>query len=143
MFTVLEELKKQKKRIGFTSGVFDLLHSGHIMMLQECRAHCDFLIVGILTDPTRDRPEKNKPIQTIWERFVQLQAVRGINIVAPFDTEYDLDCMLHMIMPHIRFVGEEYVGVDHTGKGIPGIEIFYNKRKHPFSSTELRKRKEL
>lgn len=143
MYRLLEELRNQQKKIGFTSGVFDLLHTGHIIMLQEAKAHCDYLVVGLLTDPTYDRPAKNFPVQSMFERFSQLQAVSGVDLVIPFDSELDLFNMLATILPSIRFVGEEYKNVGHTGKLIPGIEIFYNRRGHDFSSTELRNRKSI
>jgi len=109
-------------------------------MLQEAREHCDYLVVGLLSDPSVDRFEKNKPIQTMFERWVQLQAVKGVDIVIPFDTEIDLENMLYAVKPHIRFVGEEYKDTRHTGYDIPGIEIFYNRREHNYSSTSLRQR---
>jgi len=141
MLSKIESLRKEGKKIGFTASTFDLLHPGHIAMLAESRANCDFLIVGLLTDPTISRPEnKEKPIQTTFERFIQIQAVSYVDWLVPFDTEEELEQMLLMIMPDIRFVGEEYKDKDHTGKNIQGIKIFYNKRKHGYSSTELRKR---
>lgn len=110
-------------------------------MLQEARSHCDFLVVGLLVDPTADRPEtKQRPVQTMFERWVQLQAVDGVDAVIPFSTEVDLINMLYAVKPHIRFVGEEYRGTKHTGCDIEGIEIFYNRREHNYSSTNLRNR---
>lgn len=141
MLLKIEQLKKQGKKIGFTASTFDLLHPGHIAMLAEARANCDFLIVGLLTDPTISRPElKNKPLQTTLERFIQIQAVSYVDWLIPFDTEEELEQILLMIMPDIRFVGEEYKNTAHTGKNIQGIKIYYNKRKHGFSSTDIRKR---
>ena len=126
-------------RIGFTCSTFDLLHAGHIVMLQEAKEHCDYLICGLLTDPTVDRPEtKNKPIQTPFERYVQLAGCRFVDEIIPFSTEQEIVDMILTIQPHIRFVGEEYKGTDHTGVGL--CPIHYNKRKHSFSSTDLRKR---
>lgn len=137
----IEKLKCKGKIIGFTASTFDLLHPGHIAMLAESKANCDYLVVGLLSDPTISRPEiKSKPIQTTFERFIQIQAVSYVDWLIPFDTEEELEQMLLMIMPDIRFVGEEYKDKDHTGKNIEGIKIFYNKRKHRFSSTELRNR---
>jgi len=144
MFNLLESLKKNKKRIGFTCGTFDVLHPGHVMMLQESKAHCDHLIVGLLSDPTISRPTtKNKPVQSMWERFVQLQAINVVDWIFPFDTEEDIINMLQMIRPHVRFVGEEYKNFNFTGRQVCtdlGIEIFYNTRTHKYSSTELRSR---
>ena len=108
-------------------------------MLQEAKEHCDYLICGLLTDPTVDRPEtKNKPIQTPFERYVQLAGCRFVDEIIPFSTEQEIVDMILTIQPHIRFVGEEYKGTDHTGVGL--CPIHYNKRKHSFSSTDLRKR---
>jgi glycerol-3-phosphate cytidylyltransferase len=141
MFEKIIELKNKGMCIGFTASTFDLLHAGHIAMLEEARSMCDFLIVGLLTDPTISRPNlKNKPVQSMYERYVQLQAVKGIDMIIPFDTEEDLENMLLMIMPTKRFVGEEYKDKEHTGKHIEGIKIVYNDRKHNYSTSELRKR---
>lgn len=141
MFEKIIELKNKGVCIGFTASTFDLLHAGHIAMLEEARSMCDFLIVGLLTDPTISRPKlKNKPVQSMYERYVQLQAVKGIDMIIPFDTEEDLENMLLMIKPHKRFVGEEYKDKEHTGKHIAGIEIIYNERKHNYSTSELRNR---
>lgn len=137
----INRLKFEGQIIGFTSTVGDLLHAGHITMLAEAKSQCDFLIVGLLTDPTKDRADtKNKPVQSVFERWLQLQAVSYVDIVIPFDTEQDLVDILLTIMPTVRFVGEEYRGTEHTGHDISGIEIIYNKRQHSFSSSELRKR---
>lgn len=141
MLQKLEFLRKENKIIGFTASTFDILHPGHIAMLAEAKANCDFLVVGLLTDPTISRKgSKEKPIQSTFERFIQIQAVKYIDWLIPFDTEEELEQMLLMIMPNVRFVGEEYRDTDHTGKNIEGINIIYNKRKHGYSSTELRKR---
>ena len=111
MFTKIEKLKKQGLKIGFTCSTFDLLHAGHVAMLEESKAHCDFLIVGLLTDPTISRPDtKNKPVQNIYERFIQLQALSCVDMIIPFDTEENIIEMVQMIEPDIRFVGEEYKG---------------------------------
>jgi glycerol-3-phosphate cytidylyltransferase len=146
MFELFEKLKKDGKKIGFTCGTFDVLHAGHVMMFEESKAHCDYLIVGLLSDPTISRPQKNKPVQSMWERYVQLQAVKVIDYIVPFDTEEDIIQMLEMIQPHIRFVGEDYHGIDFTGKALCdhyAIDIYYNKRTHKYSSTELRSRPEM
>jgi glycerol-3-phosphate cytidylyltransferase len=137
----ITKLKAEGKIIGFTASSFDLLHAGHIAMLAEAKSKCDFLIVGLLTDPTTDRPDtKNKPVQSIFERWVQASALAFVDMVIPFESEQDLIDMLLTIMPNIRFVGEEYKDVDHTGKNIEGIGIHYNSRKHSFSTSELRER---
>ena len=125
--------------IGFTCGAFDLLHAGHVVMFKEAKENCKYLIVGLQTDPSIDRQEKNKPVQSIYERYVQLQAVKYINEVIPYDTEKSLLDLLNSIHIDIRFIGEDYVDRHFTGKGMH--EIYYTSRKHSFSTTELRSRK--
>jgi glycerol-3-phosphate cytidylyltransferase len=135
------ELKAQNKVIGFTASTWDVLHPGHVVMLAEAKSRCDYLVVGLLTDPTIDRPEtKNKPVQTTFERWVQIAGVEFIDMIIPFDTEKELEDMLLTIKPDIRIVGEEYKETEFTGKWIDDIEIYYNKRSHSFSSSELRDR---
>jgi len=125
--------------VGFTASSFDLMHAGHIVMLQECKTLCDYLIVGLLTDPTLDRPEtKNKPIQSIFERYVQVASCQYVDEVIPFESEKDLEDMILTINPDIRVCGEEYKNKEHTGKGL--CNIHYNKRRHSFSTSELRER---
>jgi glycerol-3-phosphate cytidylyltransferase len=124
--------------IGFTASTFDLFHAGHVVMLMEAKSKCDYLIVGLLTNPNTDRPEKNKPVQSIFERYVQVAGSRHVDEVIPFESEEDLEDMILTINPDIRIVGIEYKDVDHTGKGL--CEIFYNERRHSFSTTDLRRR---
>ena len=129
--------------IGFTSVVGDLLHAGHALMLDECKLHCDFLYVGLIIDPTKDRPQKNRPVQSAFERYAQLVAHRAVDEVIPLDGEADLELALRSLPINIRFVGEDYKQTDFTGKAICeklGIEIYYNKRTHGLSSSELRRR---
>jgi glycerol-3-phosphate cytidylyltransferase len=132
------------KKIGFTCSTFDLLHAGHILMLAEAKSVCDYLIVALQTDPTIDRPGiKNKPVQSVVERYVQLRAVKFVDEIIVYQTEKDLEDMLMFLPISVRFIGEEYEGKDFTGKDIcedRGIKIWYNSRKHRFSSSELRKR---
>jgi len=131
-------------KTGFTCSTFDLLHAGHILMLKQSRQQCDTLIVGLQTDPTIDRPDtKNKPVQSILERQIQLEAVQYVDYIYIYETEKDLMDLLTILNIDIRFIGEEYKDKDFTGKQYcidNGIEIFYNSRKHRFSTTELRKR---
>jgi glycerol-3-phosphate cytidylyltransferase len=125
--------------VGFTASSFDLMHAGHIVMLQESKQLCDYLIVGLLTDPTLDRPDtKNKPIQSIFERYVQVASCQYVDEVIPFESEKDLEDMILTINPDIRICGEEYKNKEHTGKGL--CNIHYNKRRHSFSTSELRER---
>ena len=128
------------RKTGFTCSCFDLFHAGHIMMLKEAKAKCDYLIVGLQTDPTIDRPEKNKPIQSVVERFIQLESCKYVDEVVVYATEKDLLDILHSYPINIRVVGEEYRDKDFTGKDLEHIEMYYNSRKHSFSTTELRGR---
>lgn len=131
------------KPVGFTCSTFDLLHAGHILMLAEAKSVCDHLIVGLQTDPTIDRSTKNKPVQSIVERYVQLSAVKFVDEIIVYSTEKDLEDLLMFLPITVRFIGEEYEGKEFTGKQIcedRGIKIWYNSRKHRFSSSELRQR---
>jgi glycerol-3-phosphate cytidylyltransferase len=132
------------KPVGFTCSTFDLLHAGHILMLAEAKSICDYLIVGLQIDPSIDRPNvKNKPVQSIVERFVQLSAVKFVDEIIVYQTEKDLEDMLMFLPITIRIIGEEYKDKEFTGKKIceqRSIQIYYNQRKHSFSTTELRNR---
>lgn len=128
---------------GFTSVVGDFLHAGHALMLDECKRYCDYLYVGLIIDPTTDRPEKNKPVQSAFERYIQIRSHRAVDEVIPLDGEADLLLAIKSLPIDIRFVGEDYAGKDFTGKSECqdlGIKIYYNKRKHGLSSSELRER---
>jgi glycerol-3-phosphate cytidylyltransferase len=130
-------------KVGFTCSTFDLLHAGHVMMLREAKTVCDYLIVGLQTDPAIDRPEKNSPVQTLVERYIQLQAIEYVNEIVPYQTEQDLEDILNMFPINVRILGEEYKNGKFTGRAIcakRGIELYYNKRDHRFSSSDLRKR---
>ena len=131
-------------KTGFTCSCFDLFHAGHIMMLKEAKAKCDYLIVGLQTDPTIDRPEtKNPPIQSIVERQIQLSTNRNVDEVVIYQTEKDLEDLLLILPVDVRILGVEYADKEFTGKQIcisRGIEIVYNGRDHSFSSSSLRKR---
>lgn len=141
MFENIIKLKKEGKLIGFTASTADLGHTGLLIMLEELKNECDFVIFGLLSDPTIDRPDsKNFPIETLFERWIRMSSCKFIDMIIPFSTEQDLENMLQIIMPDIRFVGEEYKNLDHTGKNIKDINIIYNKRKHNYSSSGLRKK---
>ena len=131
-------------KVGFTCSTFDLLHAGHIAMLREAKNQCDYLICGLQTDPTIDRPNsKNKPIQSLVERWIQLDAVKYVDKIVVYQTEKDLEDLLYTLDLDVRIVGEEYRNVVLTGREIcdqRGIDIYYNKREHSFSTTELRER---
>ena len=144
IFNKVQELKKQGKVIGITFSTFDLLHAGHIAMLAEAKNHCDYLIAGLQTDPTIDRPDtKNKPVQSIVERQIQLSTNRNVDEVVVYQTEKDLEDILLTLPIDVRILGIEYADKDFTGKQIckdRGIECIFNKRDHSFSSSSLRKR---
>jgi len=131
-------------KTGFTCSTFDLLHAGHVMMLREAKSVCEYLIVGLQVDPTIDRPkEKNQPVQSLVERYVQLASVEYVDEIIPYQTERDLEDILQMYPIDIRILGEEYREYEFTGKDIcraRGIELYFNKRDHRFSTTDLRKR---
>jgi|TARA_B100000902_G_scaffold106064_1_gene107988 glycerol-3-phosphate cytidylyltransferase len=132
-----------KMKIGFTCSTFDLLHAGHVQMLREAKEQCDYLICGLQTDPTIDRKEKNAPVQTIVERYTQLNGIKYVDEIIPYSTEQDLDDILSMYDIHIRILGEEYRNKEFTGRDIckkRDIELFFNKREHRFSSSDLRRR---
>lgn len=130
-------------KIGFTCSTFDLLHAGHVTMLEEAKRHCDFLIVGLQNDPTLDRPTKNAPVQSIVERQIQLAAVKYVDEIVIYNTEQDLIDLLLTLPIDVRILGDEYKTKDFTGKEIAkqrGSKIIYNGRDHSFSSSSLRKR---
>jgi glycerol-3-phosphate cytidylyltransferase len=131
------------KIIGIVASTFDLLHAGHIMMLREAKQKCDHLICALQVDPTVDRKEKNAPIQSLVERYVQLSAVRYVDEIVVYQTEKDLEDILELYPLDVRILGEEYRDKDFTGREIckrRGIHIHFNKRSHRFSSSDLRKR---
>jgi len=130
-------------KIGFTCSSFDLLHAGHTLMLEEAKAQCDYLIVGLQTDPSIDRPTKNKPVQTVVERYLQLRACKYVDEIIPYGTEQDLEDILSGMDIDVRILGVEYRDKDFTGHDIckkREIEIHFNERDHRFSSSDLRMR---
>jgi len=131
-------------KTGFTCSTFDLFHAGHIMMLKEARSQCDYLIVGLQTDPTIDRPmEKNKPVQSVFERYEQLKACKYIDEILVYATEKDLVDILLSYPIDVRILGNEYEHKNFTGRNEcveRGIQFYFNKRDHSFSTTELRQR---
>ena len=129
--------------VGITFSSFDLFHSGHVAMLKEAKSNCDHLMVGVQTDPTIDRPEKNKPIQSVFERYVQLEGCKYIDQIVPYATEKEIEDILLTYKIDKRFIGEEYKTKEFTGKQLcvdKDIELYYNKRQHSFSTTNLRTR---
>ena len=144
IFNKIKQLKAEGQRIGIVFSTFDLLHAGHIAMLAEVKNHCDYLIAGLQTDPTIDRPDtKNAPIQSIVERQITLSATRYVDEIVVYQTEKDLEDILLTLPIDVRILGIEYANKDFTGRDIchdRGIEIVYNGRDHSFSSSSLRKR---
>lgn len=144
IFDKIRELKNKGHRIGITFSSFDLLHAGHIAMLAEAKNYCDYLIVGLQTDPTIDRPGiKNTPVQTIVERQIQLAAVRYVDEIVIYETEQDLKDILLTLPIDVRILGIEYRNENFTGRdvcGQCGIELVFNSRNHSFNSSDLRRR---
>jgi glycerol-3-phosphate cytidylyltransferase len=129
-------------KIGITFSAFDLLHAGHVKMLEEAKRQCDYLIVALQTDPTLDRPEKNSPTQSVVERYIQLKGCLHVDEIVPYATEQDLEDILRSFKLDVRIVGEEYKEKNFTGRTYceeKGIELYYNGRDHRFSSSSLRK----
>ena len=130
-------------KVGFTASAFDLLHAGHVAMLEEAKSQCDWLIAGLQTDPTIDRPEKNKPVQSITERFIQLRACKYVDEIYVYATEADLMDLLAILPIDVRIIGSDYANKDFTGKKYcldNNIKIYYNRRSHKLSTSELRNR---
>lgn len=144
IFEKIKQLKEQNLTIGIVFSAFDLLHAGHVAMLAEAKNHCDYLIAGLQTDPTIDRSlSKNRPVQTIVERQIQLASCRYVDEIVIYQTEKDLIDLLLTLPVDVRILGDEYRTIDFTGRQECedlGIELFYNSRNHSFSTTDLRKR---
>jgi glycerol-3-phosphate cytidylyltransferase len=129
-------------KIGITFSAFDLLHAGHIKMLEDAKQQCDYLICGLQTDPTIDRPDKNKPTQTVVERYIQLKGCKFVDEIVPYTTEQDLEDILQSFRLDVRIVGDEYRDKNFSGRSYceqKGIYLYFNKRDHRFSSSGLRK----
>ena len=131
------------KKIGITCSTFDLFHAGHVIMLEEAKRQCDYLIAAIQVDPTIDRKSKNKPVQSIIERQIQVSSCKHVDEIIVYSTEKELEDFFMALPIDIRILGEEYKDTDYTGKDIcmkRGIELHFNKRDHFFSSSDLRQR---
>jgi glycerol-3-phosphate cytidylyltransferase len=126
--------------IGFTCSTFDLFHAGHVAMLEEAKKQCDWLIVGIQSDPTIDRPQKNKPVQDLIERQLQVRACKFVDEIIVYNTEKELSTLLQMLPIDVRILGEEYRNKEYTGRNLSKMRHYFNKRDHDYSSSELRKR---
>jgi glycerol-3-phosphate cytidylyltransferase len=143
IFNHIRKLKEEGKKIGITFSTFDMLHAGHIAMLAEAKNHCDYLIAGLQTDPTIDRDTKNKPVQSIVERQIQLAACRYVDEVVVYQTEQDLIDLLLILPVDVRVLGVEYENKEFSGQAEcyqRGIELVFNGRDHSFSSSSLRRR---
>ena len=132
--------QKEVGKIGFTCSCFDLLHAGHILMLEDAKKQCDYLIVGLQTDPSIDRKEKNKPIQSLEERRIQLEAIKYVDEVIVYETENELYELLYKLMPNVRILGTDYEHKYFTGIEIEGIDIYFHKRDHDYSTSSLREK---
>ena len=140
LFFILKLMIKNNKIIGFTCSCFDLLHAGHILMLKDAKKQCDFLIVGLQTDPTINRPKsKNKPIQSIEERKIQLEAIKYIDKIIIYNTEEELYELLKKTNPDVRILGSDYINKSFTGDDLD-IKIYFHERKHNYSSSILREK---
>jgi glycerol-3-phosphate cytidylyltransferase len=130
----------REERVGIVASCFDLFHAGHVLMLMEAKDECDRLVVALQSDPTIDRPEKNKPIQALSERYIQLEACKYVDQIVPYDTEADLYNLLAGYEWDVRFLGMDYINqTEFTGSGLD-IPIYYCSRKHNYSSSGLRER---
>ena len=132
-------LQFANKKIGFTCSCFDLLHAGHILMLKDAKGQCDYLVIGLQTDPTIDRPEKNKPIQSLEERKIQLEAVKYVNEVIVYETENELYELLNLLRHDVRILGSDYKDEYFTGTEL-NIPIYFHKRNHDYSTSSLREK---
>jgi glycerol-3-phosphate cytidylyltransferase len=136
----MKNIKKEHGlKVGFTCGAFDLLHAGHVLMFKEAKSVCDLLIVGVQSDPSIDRPEKNKPIQSHKERIIMTESIKYVDQIVLYNTEEDLDTLLKEIKPDIRIIGVDHKGKPYTGNDL-NIEAYFNSRNHKWSTSELRER---
>lgn len=126
-------------KIGFVASCFDLLHAGHCLMLKDSKEQCDWLVAALQDNPSIDRPDKNKPVQTLEERKIQLESIRYVDEIALYNTEEDLIKVLELINPHIRILGSDYENKDFTGKELK-IPIYYHLRDHEWSTSSLREK---
>jgi glycerol-3-phosphate cytidylyltransferase len=126
-------------KIGFVASTFDLLHAGHILMLKEAASMCDHLIVGLHVDPSVERSSKNKPVQTLYERFIQLEGCKYVDDIIPYSTEEELINILKTQKIDIRFLGSDYINSKYTGEGLVK-EVHFHNRNHDYSSSALRRK---
>ena len=131
---------KKGYKIGFTCSCFDLLHAGHILMLKDCKKQCDYLVVGLQIDPSLDRYEKNKPVQSLQERKIQLEAIKYVDKIIIYETENDLYNLVYNMMPDVRILGTDYIDKYFTGIDIEGVDIYFHERNHDYSTSSLREK---
>jgi len=131
---------QKSKIVGITFGSFDLCHYGHVLMFEECKQYCDYLIVGVQSDPSIDRPEKNSPIQSHEERLGLVNSIKFVDEVKSYNTESDLVDMLKEVNPDIRILGADHEGTKFTGYELSSIKTVFNSRDHGYSTSELRRR---
>ena len=136
---VIDRRTRWNMKVGFTCGAFDVLHTGHVLMLEEAKSVCDYLIVGVQSDPNIDRSSKNKPVQSYDERIITVQAIKYVDEIVLYNTEDDLVNLLKRLKPDIRILGADWQGKKYTGWELP-IEPYFNSRNHGYSSSSLRKR---
>jgi len=144
MFVNLNKIKELKtkyknKKIGFTCSCFDLLHCGHCIMLEDCKTQCDILIIGLQTDPTIDRKDKNKPIQEYEERKIMIESIKYVDDIIEYNTEAELLEILKELQPDVRIIGTDWKGKKYTGCELP-INMYWHKRNHEWSTSNLRRR---
>lgn len=139
MKNAIKKANKHGKKVGITAGAFDLCHAGHFLMFEEAKRMCDYLVVCLQEDPSRERPEKNKPVMSLAERMIILRGIKHIDEVVPYKTERDFYNILRTRKPDIRIIGEDWRGKPFTGHDLP-ITMHYNERSHDYSSSALRKR---
>ncbi len=130
---------KQKLVVGITAGTFDLFHAGHVLMMKEAKTQCDYLIACVLVDPSIERDWKNRPVQSIRERIIQLEGCKYVDEIIVYSTEKELTSILIDTQPDVRIIGEEYKNKFYTGDSLL-FKMYYNKQHHGYSSTELRER---
>lgn len=129
----------KERKIGFTCSCFDILHTGHVIMLKDAADQCDVLVIALQTDPTIDRPEKNKPVQSYEERLIMVRSIKYVNYVIQYATEADLIEILKYLNPDVRIIGSDWKGKQYTGNDLP-IKMYWHHRNHDYSTSGLRKR---
>jgi glycerol-3-phosphate cytidylyltransferase len=135
----INDIKKNNKNIVFTASCFDLIHPGHILMLEDAKRQGDILVIGLHSDPTINRDNKNKPVQTFEERLIMVNSIKYIDYVISYATEDDLFNILKHLNPDVRVLGSDWEGKQYTGYELP-IPIYFHKRNHDWSTSKLRKR---